>query len=217
MEKGKITKRSDDARVSVRSGGLEIRREGKPVGGEVATGKGLVYLAIDCSASMAGGKLAQAKRGAIDFFNEARAKGYHVGLVKFETYAELICEPQTELPVIRRYVEQLDRGISTDMAEGIMIAADKLRGQPGTRAIVVVTDGIPDNEEDALAAGREARNEGIDMITIGTDDADQGFLKKLASRENLSVIVTSENLGRGIASTAKMLPAMIGAQRLRDR
>ncbi len=206
-----ITRRPDDTRVSVSSRGIEIKRQGRPVGGEVG-GSGWVYLAIDCSASMAGDKLTQAKRGAIDFFPEARQKGYAVGLVSFETAATHICEPQRDLAVIRLYVDKLERGISTDMAGGIQLATDKLQGRSGARAIVVVTDGIPDSEKDALAAAREAKNGGIDIITIGTDDADHDFLKRLATRNDLSVMVPSNDLGQGIASTAKMLPGTGGIQ-----
>lgn len=162
---------SDDTRVSVSSRGIEIKRRGRPVGGEVS-GNSWMYLAIDCSASMAGTKLSQAKRGAIDFFPEAREKGYAVGLVSFDTHSTHICEPQRDLDVIRRYLEKLGQDISTDMADG------------------------------------------IDIISIGTDDADREFLERLATRSDLSVIVPSDTLGQGIASSARMLPGTGGGQAL---
>ena len=54
----------------------------------------------------------------------------------------------------------------------------------------------------------------IDIITIGTEDADRIFLKELASRSDLSVMVSSDDLGSGIASTAKMLPGTDSNRRL---
>ncbi len=211
MQRDELAKSGEDSSISVSRGGLEIRRQGKPVGGELPS-QGLVYLAIDCSASMAGAKLLQAKLGALDFFGDAKAKGYHVGLVRFDTHARLICEPQRELEVLRRYVQELERGISTNMSAGIELASEMLRGRSGSRAIVVVTDGMPDSKEDTLAAAAVAKGDEIDIITIGTDDADQSFLRELASRTELNVMVSSDDLGRGIASTAKMLPE-IGSHR----
>ena len=72
--------------------------------------------------------------------------------------------------------------------------------------MVVITDGMPDHEEKALDAARDAKERGIDIITVGTDDADRVFLEKLASRKDLVVVVKSEQLGEGITSAAGMLP-----------
>jgi hypothetical protein len=44
------------------------------------------------------------------------------------------------------------------------------------------------------------------VITIGTDDADKDFLSRLASRAELSVKVSRDQLGQSIASAVKMLP-----------
>ena len=212
-DKVDIRKGTEERHVSINRGGLEIQRLGKPVGDQVGEG-GLVYLAIDCSASMAGAKLEQAKAGAIGFFNEARLKGYAVGLIRFETSATHICEPQKDLSGLRRFVEKLRLGGSTDMAGGIQLAVERLRQRTGVRAIVVVTDGLPNNRKKANAAAQEAKDREIDIITIGTEDADRIFLKELASRSDLSVMVSSDDLGSGIASTAKMLPGTDSNRRL---
>ncbi len=202
-----ITGGPQDDRISVSDRGIEIRRRGKPVSSEVSV-TGFVYLVIDCSASMAGDKLTQAKRGALDFATEARTKGYSIGLIQFESSATHICEPQRELSVLRRYVDELKLGGTTDMAGGIRLAANKLQDESSRlRAMLVVTDGQPDSREDALSEAEQAKRHKIDIITIGTDDADRAFLKRLASRTELSVMVSSHQLAEGIASTAKMLPA----------
>jgi uncharacterized protein YegL len=72
--------------------------------------------------------------------------------------------------------------------------------------MVIVTDGMPDNAQATLEEAQEAKNNRIDIITIGTDDANEEFLKKLASRTELNVMVASDQLEQGIASTVKMLP-----------
>ena len=68
------------------------------------------------------------------------------------------------------------------------------------------TDGQPDKVGAALKAGQAAKDDGIDIITIGTDDADQEFLKKLASRADLGRRVSQEKFAQGIASASQLLP-----------
>ena len=164
------------------------------------------YLVIDCSTSMVGTKLAEAKKGAMEFTKDALTKGYSVGLIQFASEAKLICEPETKISALHLYIEKLLAKGSTNMTEGIKLAMNKLGTRKGLNAMVVVTDGEPDDPNSALDVAHQAKAKGIDIIAIGTDDADRDFLSKLASRTDLAVMVSRDQLGQGIASAAKMLP-----------
>ena len=206
------TRVSQDRRVASAGGGITIRREGKPVERTVLRG-GSVYLVIDCSGSMAGEKIAQAREGALNFAREALTRRYAIGLISFSSVATHICEPREEVSHVQRHLPGLEPDGSTNMARAIELATVKFRGKPGPMAMVVITDGMPDQEGAALGAARDAKRLGIDIITIGTDDADRSFLQKLASRDDLVVVVTREALGQGITSTANMLPEGVGRSR----
>lgn len=164
------------------------------------------YLVIDCSTSMEGIKLAEAKKGAMEFAKDALHKGYSLGLIQFASVAKHICETEANITAIRSHIEMLIAGGSTNMTDGIRLAIDKLSIRKGLNAMVIVTDGQPDNPNSALDIASEAKERGIDIIAIGTDDADKVFLNKLASRVDLAVKVSRDQLGQGIASAAKMLP-----------
>ncbi|RLF38548.1 MAG: hypothetical protein DRN12_08250 [Thermoplasmata archaeon] len=166
----------------------------------------VVYLLLDCSGSMEGQKLAQAKRGAINFAEDARGKGYAVGLIKFSSTATHLCEPQQKISALNQYLERMTAGGGTNMTDAILLALQKMSDRKGYRAMVIVTDGMPDSQETASDAAREAKANGIDILTIGTDDADRDFLAKLASKTELSVKVLSDRFEEGITSMAKMLP-----------
>jgi Mg-chelatase subunit ChlD len=194
-----------DKRAVISQGGVKIQREERPIKGELAK-VGFVYLVVDCSESMAGQKLNQAKKGALSFAKDALAKEYSTGLVQFESVATYLCEPTRDIEMLHRHLQKMEVGGSTNMAEAIRLTTDKLRDKAGFRVMVIVTDGMPDDEQVALEEAREAKNNRIDIITIGTDDADEGFLKKLASRTDLNVMVASNQLERGITSTVNMLP-----------
>lgn len=203
-----IRKRPEDERVAISEQGIRIRHEGKPISHEGPT-IGLVYLVVDCSVSMGeGNKLSQAKRGTINFAKEARNKGYLTGLIKFESSATHLCEPLRDVSVLEKEVERINIGGSTNMADAIHIATERLKTKKGLPVIVITTDGMPDSREKALYEAERAKKVGIDIITVGTDDADKDFLRKLASRTNLGVKVSREQFGKGISSVTKMLPQL---------
>jgi len=183
---------------------------GRPV---ASTGtRGFVYLVIDSSFSMEAAKLAAAKKGAMDFALEARSKGCSIGLIQFGSSATHLCGLQEDISLLRPYIEELTAGGSTNMADAIHMGTEELSHKRGYRAMVIVTDGMPDSEEAALAAAEKAKKNGMDIIAIGTDDANREFLERLASRAELGVKVPREQLGRAITSSAEMLPQLTGGQ-----
>lgn len=166
-----------------------------------------VYLVIDCSTSMSWkGKMNQAREGAIGFALEAQEKFYSVGLISFASEARHLLEPQFNLAIIMEAVQQLKAKGSTNMADAIIMATEMLSGISGERVMCLVTDGQPDSDEETLEAVENAKNEGIEIMCIGTDDADFEFLEKLATRKELSVKVEATHLEQGITQMAGLLP-----------
>ncbi|MGQ3684178.1 MAG: vWA domain-containing protein [Candidatus Loosdrechtia sp.] len=183
---------------------LEVA-SGMPVVARVSRKK-IVYLLMDCSGSMAeNDKLLQAKKGAIGFADEAQKKEYAVGFIAFASHAEHILEPQNELAGLHAGIEKLSANGSTNMTEAIQIARNNLLQKAGEKVICIVTDGMPDDKKATLEAANELRTQGIEIMTIGTDDADKEFLEELATSKKLSRKVLRDQLEQGIISMAKML------------
>ena len=197
-----------DSHILVSKGGIEIKHLGEPIKWE--TSAGYVYLLVDRSASMAGDKIRQAQKGSLNFAKDALAKGYLTGLIQFDSSSKLLCEPYKDLSRLEKAISGLNIGDNTHMAKAIDLAHRLLKEIRGTRVIVIVTDGMPNgagDPESSLRSGDRAKKDGIDIITIGTDDADREFLKRLASRSELSVKVESKNLEKTITDSAQMLPS----------
>jgi hypothetical protein len=72
--------------------------------------------------------------------------------------------------------------------------------------MVIATDGQPDNAAEALSEAARAKKDGIDIVTIGTDDADQAFLKSLATRSELGSKVSSAVFSQAISAASNLLP-----------
>ena len=173
---------------------------------------GSVYLVIDCSGSMEGTKIIQAREGALNFARDALKKGYFTGLIQFHSATSHICEPQHDVSMIEGYLKKLEIGNLTHMADAIRMGYLQLKGRPGAKVMVIITDGMPNGPGDPGSTFKErdaALKDGIDIIAIGTDDADQKFLKKLASRTELGIKVSQENLGQTIATSGSLLPVVI--------
>ena len=165
------------------------------------------YLLLDVSSSMDERKLRQAQDGGVAFAADAIGKGYRVGVIQFSSWARLRTEPTKRLGVIRAGLEQAVFQLTTNMASAIELGATQLGGIGGLRAVVLVTDGYPDDAEAALRAAMKAKACGITIIAIGTHDADEDFLKKLATASGLATTVPDSELQVAITSAARLLPS----------
>jgi Mg-chelatase subunit ChlD len=193
--------------VSVVIGDTALKPQGRPTSVRFEKQTACVYLVIDTSGSMAGGKLEQAKAGALDFAKDAFRKEYAVGLISFDSAAKHVCEPTYDIRLLESRTREMHAAGTTNMAEAIRMAHDRLRRLAGTRVIVIATDGVPNNVQDALKEGMRAKQDKIDIITIGTDDADLGFLKRLATRAELGKKVTREVFSKAISDASRLLPS----------
>lgn len=195
-----------DDHVLVTDKGLVIQRQGKPVSIQQAE-SGYVYLLLDCSSSMdSWDKMKQAKSGALNFTQSALNDRYSVGLIEFNTFASTLCEPTRDLKSLNHHINSLYAYGSTNMAEAITLAQQQLINKSGFLVMVIITDGEPNSRTDTLVEADKAKKNNIDIITVGTDDADESFLSMLASRSDLVKVVPRNNLARSIASTANLLP-----------
>ena len=161
-------------------------------------------LLIDTSGSMAGDKITQAKQGAIDFARSANMRGCATGLAVFGDRAAMVCDPTFEPVKFEKKISRLDVGIvgsSTNLATGLELA-NKFSH---LNAVVVVTDGQPDSQATALRAADTLKKRGIDILCIGTDDADRSFLSKLATRSDLAIHVEPQNLSKSIGQSSQLL------------
>ena len=202
-----IMKQQPASGVSIVGGGIRIDASGKAIETQFGVKWGRVYMVLDCSGSMTGYKLEQAKGGVLDFAKDAIRKEYLTGLIKFDSLATHICEPMKDISYLDRQLKNIFASGSTNMVDAIKMAHDKLKNLECSKAIVIATDGQPDNVEESIRAGKLAKDDGIEIITIGTDDADQQFLKKLASRDELGTKVSREMFAKAISSAYKLLPS----------
>jgi Mg-chelatase subunit ChlD len=167
-----------------------------------------VVFTVDVSYSMEGDKLKNARSALVDSARKLlQAGSCKVGVVSFASDASLICQPTTNLAEVESGAAALAPCGWTAMHKGIRLAAQTLERAPqGTdRLIALLTDGMPDEREQTVAAAAEARNKGVTLynLGVGKEGVDEDFLRGLSPHS--LVVDSAADIGEGF-STLLSLP-----------
>jgi molecular chaperone DnaK len=166
-----------------------------------------IYFLLDCSGSMdSNNKFQFAKNGGIEYAMEANSKGYKIGLISFGSMANKILDLQDNAEDFKIKIMNLEVEGSTNLTDAIRIARELLSSNIGERVIFIVTDGVPDNSNSAINEAQVAAKSGIEIMTLGTDDADLNFLNSIATKKEFSIKIDRIKLQQGIKDMAKLLP-----------
>ncbi len=175
-------------------------------GGDV-TGPGPIRIALllDTSASMDGPPLEEAQEAARAFLDKCDFTQSEVALVSFSDMASLQCEASDNARKVRAAIDRLAADGTTNLSEALQLAREQLAQADRARYIVLLTDGYPDSGESALEEAAKAREEGIEIVAIGTGDADQDYLRKLASTDAGSIFARSGELVSTFGHIARVI------------
>jgi Mg-chelatase subunit ChlD len=195
--------------VSSRSGPLSLRLKelSHQLGGDrITRTSGLVWVLLDTSGSMDGAPLVQSKHGLEAFSKEAIEMGYMVGIITFNNLARVVVHETNDLEVISHSLRSLEAFGGTEIAPSIRMATERLSDGTRLRTIYLITDGFAHDPEETRKAADEAKAAGIDIMTLGTEEADHGFLRDLATRSDLARRTEKIALEEGIAKAVRLLP-----------
>lgn len=142
-----------------------------------------VMLVLDRSGSMTGQDLVDAKAGATLFVDQLTATD-RVGLVSFSSGATLD-EPLTgAFADVKTEINSLSAGGQTNIGAAIDLAQAQFPDRPDAGDIMILlSDGLPQNQQGARNAADAAKAAGTRLITIAYDApaTAQALLEELAS------------------------------------
>ncbi len=141
-----------------------------------------IVLLMDCSGSMYGRNIDDARTAAVMFAERTLGPNRTVGLVAFP--GGLQCALTADVRRLREAVAGLTPIGGTPMAEGLIAARDLMKSRAGVQRIfVILTDGHPDDPEAAQNEAHRIRSQGGRVVTIGVGQhVRPEFLRALASR-----------------------------------
>ena len=171
-----------------------------------------VALVMDCSGSMYGANISNAKIAAMGFAERTLASpNRQIAVVAFPGGVK--ATPTADMDRLRWAIDSLTPIGSTPMDEGLADARNLLRPRAGVqRVFVVMTDGHPDDPDTTVAEIHRLRTSGARIITIGVGaQVEQDFLSSLASgptdyhfcNESLELEGTFINLATELSASSK--------------
>ena len=170
-----------------------------------------VVLLVDCSGSMYGRNIDEARVAALDFSKASLGPNRQIAVVAFP--GGVACPPTADVQRIATALDGLSPIGSTPLAEGLASARELMRGKAGVqRVFVVLTDGHPDDPDAAVAEVNRIRAQGGRVVTIGVgSQVRPDFLRAIASRpedfhfchESVELKGTFINLATELAGDAR--------------
>ncbi len=95
-------------------------------------------------------------------------------------------------------IHRLEAEGSTNLTDALEMARGQLVADDRKRYVVILTDGYPDAAESAVEQAMAARRPGIEIVAIGTGDADRDYLRRLASSEQASIFAQERRAGADV-------------------
>jgi len=141
-----------------------------------------VALVMDCSGSMYGSTIRNAKAAAMAFVDRVLAQPKRqLAVVAFPGGVK--STPTADAERLHRSIGELSPIGSTPMSTGLRDARDLLRPRAGIqRVFVIMTDGHPDDPDATLAEIHRIRTSGARIITVGVgNQVKPEFLQRIAS------------------------------------
>jgi len=156
-----------------------------------------VCLLIDCSGSMKGSKLAEAKRAAVNFVQRQDLSKHRLSLVSFESSTHRLSDLSQSATDLTMAADRITDGGSTRMDLGLIEAADTLRAASEQKIILLFTDGMPDNKADTLSVAANVKAAGVKVVAVATDDADVSYLASVTGDKSLVFYTSSGQYEQG--------------------
>jgi Ca-activated chloride channel homolog len=132
-----------------------------------------IGLVVDTSGSMAGDPIAQARAAALTLLGDLR-DGDVLSVVVFGSVPEVlvpatILDPQVR-PRIRAEIERMQATGTTDLAGGLGLGLQQVQSHARhgeVNRIVLVSDGVPNDETSIASLAQHARGAGIPITALG--------------------------------------------------
>jgi molecular chaperone DnaK (HSP70) len=164
-----------------------------------------VFLLIDVSSSMTGQPLVEAQTAANEFLSRCDFTTMEVGLISFSTVVALQSVATSNVRRLHAAVHRIEAEGSTNLTDALEMARGQLVADDRKRYVVILTDGYPDAPDSAVEQALAARQQGIEIVAIGTGDADRDYLRRLASSEQASIFARSGELVQTFGHIARVI------------
>lgn len=177
---------------------VEVTVDGEPAAAEAEPAassdvRRTTVLAIDTSNSMAGRRIAEARKAALTYLETVPAN-VEIGIVTFDDDVVVRQEPSRDRAASRAVIEDLALNLNTSLYEGVETAVATAGDSVGQRQVLVLSDGL-DNTDAELAPVVEAitrANVKVDVVALEQGAEPPAPLQDMADAGNGTVVSASD-------------------------
>ena len=172
-----------------------------------AQGHLTAYLAFDMSGSMDGEPLEEAKRAAHGFLEQTDLGHSSLGVIACSDDTLTKLKASQDARAISRAIMDLECGETGygNSGDPFEVILKHLKDMKGRRFAIVLADGVWYEREIAIKRARKCHRAGIEIIAIGFGEADEKFLRKIASSDKASFYVPMNKLVNTFSTIARVL------------
>ena len=167
-----------------------------------------VYMVVDLSGSMCGAPMREAKLAVLGFLGNADLSRCSIGVIAFADRVKTVLKASERESSIRSAIDRLDDakvggGTSADPFPEV---ARRLGRAGGGRFAIVLTDGEWFcNLRAVKRNARDCHRAGIEVIAIGFGDANEEFLREIASSDEAAFYTGMKQLGSTFSTIGQVL------------
>jgi molecular chaperone DnaK len=181
-----------------------------------------VLIAVDLSGSMSDRPLEEAQKAAECFINQIDLSHASIGLMVFADKVLLsqpLCQNTKKLKQgINNWEETMNSAYVGwgNAAEPFSEALALLKKEEEPRFLIVLTDGVWYNQENAIRCAKKCHSNGIEVIAIGFGGADKDFLKQIATSDENALFTDLGNLVTSFSNIAQELTETSGGMQITE-
>ncbi len=155
-----------------------------------------VCFVMDVSGSMSGGAMEDAKSAAENFLMSAK-DNFRAGLVKFSGQGEIVSPVTESMGVLTRGIDSLSAAGGTNIADGLRVGIQVLKGCEGAPVIILLSDGADSHTYAIEEIKQQLAEQGIRVYAVGVGNADGDYLKGIADATGGKYIQASDSMELG--------------------
>ena len=155
-----------------------------------------MVLMLDCSGSMRGDDLTQAKRASTELITKMIDLSVHqMALMSFSDKPKVLSGLTNDASKLTRELPQIEAYGGTAMIEALHAAEKVLENSTRQKIALIVTDGYPDRRQQTLSCAHKVRDNGLKIIAIGVGvDFDKNYLDEMVGVKNAFTIKNMSEL-----------------------